>query len=373
MKILMTGAKGFIGKNLVRVLSRLGHLVYSFDADNTEEELRHYVSQSDFIIHLAGVNRPLKKEEFYDGNVNFSKKLLDIVRSEGSKASIIFSSSTQAALDNDYGKSKRMAEELFFEESSSRQIYVYRLYNVFGKGCRPGYNSVIATWCDAVISDKPITINENDPSIDFVYIDDVISSFLMAIDGKLHTTSSEAEILYPSTHYKKKLSEVLALLRSFKKSREDLMVPLQDGFSKKLYATYLSYLPPDSFSYDLLTHEDDRGSFTECLHFPTYGQVSVNVSHPGITKGNHYHETKNEKFLCVSGDVIIRFRKVGGEDVYEYHCSDKKMEIVDIPPGYTHSIETVGEKDSVTLMWANETYDPDNPDTYREDVLKDDK
>ncbi len=373
MKILVTGAKGFIGKNLVRVLSRKGHEVYSFDVDNTEGELRHYVSQSDFIIHLAGVNRPLNKEEFYDGNVNFSKRLLDILHQEASKASIIFSSSTQAALDNDYGKSKRMAEELFFEESHNRPIYVFRLYNVFGKGCRPGYNSVIATWCDAVINDKPIKVNESDPTIDFVYIDDVISSFLLTVDGKLHTTSNEDEILYPSTRYKKKLSEVLSLLQSFKKSREDLNVPLQDGFSKKLYATYLSYLPTSSFSYGLTSHTDERGSFTECLHFPSYGQVSVNVSHPGITKGNHYHETKNEKFLCVSGEVIIRFRKVGEKDVYEYHCSDRKLEIVDIPPGYTHSIETIGEKDSVTLMWANEAYDPDNPDTYREDVLAADK
>lgn len=369
MKILITGAKGFIGTNLSHFLEHAGHTVLPFDLGDDEQTLTEYIKASDFIIHLAGINRPLDKKEFYDGNVNFTAKLIDLLHQTKTHSPILFSSSTQAALDNDYGKSKRMAEELFLEESNQRPVYIFRLYNVYGKGCRPNYNSVIATWCSAIASNQPISFNENDPAIDFVYIDDVIASFLKAIEGKLPATRDYTDIIYPEPHDKKRLSEIRKLLFSFRDSRTDLNVALQEGFSKKLYATYLSYLPKDSFAYPLNMHIDQRGSFTECLHFPSYGQVSVNISHPGITKGNHYHETKNEKFLCVSGSVIIRFRKVGTKEIISYECSENELKAVDIPPGYTHSIETVGEKDSVTLMWANEPYDPAHPDTYFEPVI----
>lgn len=367
MRVLVTGAKGFIGKNLVLELKSRGHEVFSYDLDSSERDLHEFLGNCDFLMHLAGINRPLSAQEFYDGNTNFTKKLLDMMDEVGSKAPILFSSSTKAASDDDYGKSKRMAEELLFASAKKRDVHVYRLYNVYGKWCRPGYNSVIATWCDAVARDLPISINENDPAIDFVYIDDVVSSFIETMEKGQE--GKEGEILYVEPHDNVHLSRVLSLLRSFKASRKSLEVPLQEGFEKKLYATYLSYLDANDFSYPLSMHIDQRGSFTECLHFPSRGQVSINVSHPGITKGNHYHKTKNEKFLCVSGEVLIAFRKIGAKEIIEYRTSEKELKVVDIPPGYTHSITTLGKKDSVTLMWANESFDPSNPDTYSEDVL----
>lgn len=368
MKVLVTGAKGFIGRHLCRALEREGDAVFPFDIGNTDEELLAFIAQSDFIVHLAGINRPLNPSEFYDGNFNFTKKLLDFVSLQKNSCPILFSSSTQAALENDYGKSKRMAEELLLKEMPRRKVFVYRLYNVYGPGARPSYNSVIATWCDALAHEKPISVNEKNPTIDFVYIDDVISHFLNAIHSKVEPSTKENPILYVGPFDKVPLLDVLNLLKSFKESRKDLNLPLQTGFSKKLYATYLSYLPENEFAYPLTSHTDLRGSFTEFLHIPSYGQVSVNVSHPGITKGNHYHETKNEKFLCVSGSVLIKLRKIGTNKVLSYYLSENDLKVVDIAPGYTHSITTLGEKDSVTIMWANEPFDPLHPDTYHEDV-----
>lgn len=368
MKVLVTGAKGFIGQHLCRALEREGDIVFPFDLGNTDQELHSFISECDFIVHLAGINRPLNPSEFYDGNFNFTKKLLDFVTLTKRDCPILFSSSTQAALENDYGKSKRMAEDLLLKEIPNRKVYVYRLYNVYGPGARPSYNSVIATWCDAIANNRPISINEKNPTIDFVYIDDVVASFMDAIHSRRDPSSKEKPLLYVEPHDAISLSSVLSLLRSFKESRKDLVLPLQEGFSKKLYATYLSYLPKEDFAYSLLKHEDSRGSFTEFLHIPSYGQVSINVSHPGITKGNHYHETKNEKFLCVSGAVLIKLRKIGTDEVLSYRTDESNLEVVDIPPGYTHSITTLGEKDSVTIMWANEPFDPSHPDTYKEDV-----
>ena len=358
MNILVTGAKGFIGSNVCLRFKEGKHAVFEYDLGCADADLKSALECADFIIHLAGINRPLKPEEFIDGNVNFTKHLLDLVEETGSKAPILFASSTQAALDNPYGQSKKMAEDYLFEfgKSHPNKVYVARFYNVFGKWCRPNYNSVIATFCHNVAHGIELQINEAAPAIDFIYIDDLVNWVEEIV---LQGTDSKA-ILYPEPHYKKTLREIVNLLYSFKESRDNHMVPtIDEPFAKALYSTYLSYLPEDGFSYPLDMHKDFRGSFTEILKTEGYGQISVNISKPGITKGNHYHHTKNEKYLVVHGECVIKFRKIGTDKIITYHCSGKNMEVVDIPPGYTHNITNVGEDDSVTIMWANELYDPD--------------
>jgi UDP-2-acetamido-2,6-beta-L-arabino-hexul-4-ose reductase len=364
MKILVTGAKGFIGKNICLILREKGHDVFEYDLGCTDDQLIQFVKDSDFIVHLAGINRPLNPQEFIDGNVNFTKKLLDLLDQYGHKAPIIFSSSTQAALDNPYGKSKKMAEDQFFvfSKETNTPVYIYRLNNVFGKWCRPNYNSVIATWCYNAANSLPLQINQLAPAIDFVYIDDVIDEFLRVIENQPKSTG---EIMHVEPHYTEKLEDIAAALDTFKKSRDNEIIPeLKEGFYKKLYSTYLSYLPENKFSYDLLMHKDVRGSFTEAFKTSTYGQISVNISKPGITKGNHYHMSKNEKYLVVTGTCLIKLRKVTDDKVISYKCDGKNLKVVDIPPGYTHNITNVGNEDSVTIMWANELYDPEHPDTY---------
>ena len=364
MKILVTGSKGFIGSNLACRLEELKYKVFEFDLGCGDDSLKQFVSDADWIVHLAGVNRPLTADEFQNGNVNLTKRLLDVVRETGSQAPVIFSSSTQAALNNPYGISKKQAEDLFFEFSrtTGHPVYVYRLYNAFGKWCRPNYNSVIATFCHNTANGLPIQVNEAAPAIDFVCVDDICDSFIKIIQGD---GKGSMDILYSEPHYRRTLHEIADLLYSFKASRDNHMVPeINDPFAKKLYSTYLSYLPENEFSYPLDMHKDYRGSFTEILKTEGYGQISVNVSKPGITKGNHYHHTKNEKYLVVHGTCEIRFKKIGTDKVISYVVSDKKLEVVDIPCGYTHSITNIGKDDSVTLMWANELYDPEHPDTY---------
>lgn len=368
MKVLITGARGFIGKNLVAHLKENGHTPLEFDQNNTVSHLREMLSEADFIVHLAGINRPLKEEEFLDGNVNFTKTLLDELNRLGRKIPLFFSSSTQAEKDNPYGRSKKMAEDQIFafEKETGNPVYVYRLYNVYGKWCRPNYNSVIATWCQAIARGEPIQINESAPAIDFVYIDDVCEEILRLINGQ---RPEQGTIHYPEPHDTMSLTEIARLLYSFKQSRENRSVPEIDSpFKKKLYSTYLTYLPEESFSYPLISHQDARGSFTEIMKQEGFGQFSVNVIHPGICKGNHYHHTKTEKFLVAKGECSIAFRKIGTDDVFSYACSDKRMEVIDIPPGYTHSIKNVGEEDAVVFMWANEPFDPNHPDTYAEPV-----
>ncbi len=373
MNIVVTGSKGFIGSNLVRRLIESGHNVFEFDIGVSDDDLKHSIQSADWIIHLAGVNRPMSADELQDGNVNLTKRLIEYVSDVHSSAPIIFSSSTQASLNNPYGVSKKQAEDLFFSftRKTGHPVYVFRLYNAFGKWCRPNYNSVVATFCHNIAHGLPIEINETAPSIDFVYIDDICNCFLEVING---VGAGSLYVQYPEPHYKKTLHEIADLLYSFKESRDNHMVPkISDPFAKKLYSTYLSYLPENEFSYPLDMHKDFRGSFTEILKTEGYGQVSVNVSKPGITKGNHYHHTKNEKYLVVHGECVIKFRKIGTDKVISYHVSDKKMEVVDIPCGYTHNITNVGKDDSVTIMWANELYDPNNPDTFFCPVEVDDK
>jgi UDP-2-acetamido-2,6-beta-L-arabino-hexul-4-ose reductase len=365
MKILVTGAKGFIGTHLVTVLeNRKNQIIYPYDIDTDPALLDTYCRDVDIVFHLAGVNRPKNQTEYMIGNYGFTSTLLDTLKKYNNNAPVLLSSSIQASLDNPYGKSKKAGEDLLFNygEETGAKVVVYRFPNVFGKWCRTNYNSAIATFCHNIAHDLPITINDPSVVMNLVYIDDVIEELIRALDGKETLNHGYGEV--PVVHTIN-LGNVADLLYTFKESRGTLSVPdMSDTFAKKLYSTFLSYLPENQFNYPLTTHKDLRGSFTEFLKTPESGQVSVNISKPGIVKGNHWHHTKTEKFLVVSGKGIIRFRKVGSKEILEYRVNGDRLEVVDIPPGYTHNIENLGETDMVTIMWANENFDPEHPDTY---------
>ena len=369
MKILVTGAHGFVGKNLVAALRNQGFMhLLEYDMNTNPILLDDFARDCDFVFHLAGVNRPENNDDFMKGNFGFTSQLLDALKRHNNKAPVLITSSTQAALDNPYGKSKKAGEDLLFAYSkeTGAAVYIYRLPNVFGKWCRPNYNSAVATFCNNIANDLPVQVNDPNVNMTLVYIDDVVASF---IDKLKNGTVSDQNFEKVTPFYEIKLGEIVNLIRSFKESRQSLYVPdMGDGFTKKLYSTYLSYLPADQFSYYLKMNTDNRGSFTEFLKTNDRGQVSVNISKPGITKGNHWHHTKNEKFLVVSGIGVIRFRKIDTEEVIEYFVSGEKLEVVDIPVGYTHNIENLGETDMVTIMWVNEVYDAEKPDTFFEKV-----
>lgn len=365
MKILVTGAKGFVGKNLVVELRNRGYTdVYECGRETDNEKLDEYCKDVDFVFHLAGVNRPEDPSEFKAGNIDFLSKLLYLLKEDNNYCPILFSSSIQATLDNPYGKSKKLAEDLLLKygEETGAPVLIYRLPNVFGKWCRPNYNSVVATFCYNISHDIPIIVNDQKTSIKLVYIDDVIKDFLRTLaNNELHGV----EFINVSTHYTVTLEYLTFLLKQFKQSRMDNFIPdMSDQFTKKLYSTYLSYLPKGQFCYDLKMNVDARGSFTEFIKTQDRGQVSINISKPGITKGEHWHHTKNEKFLVVSGEGVIRFRKVGSDEVLEYFVNGNKLSVVDIPTGYTHNIQNLGKNDMVTVMWANELLDPKNTDTF---------
>ena len=382
MKILVTGAKGFIGKNLIATLENIRDgkdkttalspdiTIYACDVDTPAEDLDRFCADCDFVFNLAGVNRPKEEEEFMKGNFGFASRLLHTLIKHNNTCPVMLSSSTQAALLNPYGKSKKAGEDLFFRYSkeTGAKVLVYRFPNVFGKWCRPNYNSAVATFCYNIAHDLPITVNDRSHEMTLVYIDDVVAELVRAACNE---ETRDGEFCRVPVEHHATLGEIVDLLYSFKESRKTLAVPdmTPDSFSKKLYATYLSYLPEDGFSYPLTEHTDARGSFTEILRTGNCGQFSVNVSKPGITKGNHWHHTKNEKFLVVSGKGVIRFRKIDEDKVYSYYVSGDKLEVVDIPTGYTHSIENIGDTDMVTFMWCNECFDPEHPDTYALDVI----
>lgn len=362
MNILLTGANGFVGKNLRAALETEGHSVFAKTRETDEETFVTYCRDAEFIYHLAGVNRPKEENEFFEGNVGFTAHLLEILTQAKNQAPIVYASSVQAELDNPYGQSKREAERLLFEEGerTGRRVMIYRLPNLFGKWSRPHYNSVVSTFCDRVAKGEPIEIHDPKRTVTLAYIDDVMKSFLHVLS---HPTDTGYQ--HVPTHEPISLGRLADLLYTFRDSRNTLSIPaLDDAFTKQLYSTYLSYLPVDAFGYDLLKHEDERGSFTEFIRTPDRGQVSVNVAKPGITKGNHWHHTKNEKFLVVSGEAKIHFRKVGEQEVHSYFVTGEMMRVVDIPVGYTHSIENVGTGNLVTVMWVNEAFNPDEPDTY---------
>ncbi len=364
MNVLITGYKGFIGKNLSLFLREKGHNVLGYDKDNTVDELPGLVSKSDFVIHLAGINRPLEAEEFFDGNVNLTKAVGDACLKSGNKPPLVYASSVQAVLDNLYGQSKKQAEDYLFSLYRERgyPVYVYRFYNVFGKWCRPSYNSVIGTFCYNVAHGLPITVNEKAGPIDFVYIDDVCKSLVHTLEGD---KKGCGEILYAEPHYTETLGDIVKALNRYRDFPKTLFLDEQKGFYKDLYSTYLSYC--DDIEVDLLSHCDSSGSFTEIFKSDS-GQISVNVGHPGITKGNHYHHSKHEKYVVLKGKCLIRLRKVGTSEVREIAADGDHLKIVDIVPGYVHSITTLGKEDSITLMWANEVFDKENPDTYFEEV-----
>lgn len=371
--ILITGAGGFVGKNLVATLRTAGYTdLMLFEKDDTPETLADYCRRAAFVVHLAGINRPTDPSEFYTGNAGLTDTLLTDLEAAGNTAPVLVTSSTQAELDNDYGKSKRQAEEAIFahRRRTGAAVYVFRMPGVFGKWCRPNYNSVVATFCHNVAHGLPIQVRDPAFSLPLVYIDDVVACILAAFDGQVMMDRSATPICHMHPIHEVTLGRLAELIQGFAAGRTSLAVPdLAPGsFEKKLYSTYLSYLPSDRFSYPLEMHTDNRGSFTEFLRSPERGQVSINISHPGIVKGNHWHHTKNEKFLVVKGEGVIRFRNIFSREVIEYHVSGDKLEVVDIPCGYTHNIENVGTEDMVTVMWANEAFDPDHPDTFFEPV-----
>ena len=374
MKILVTGAKGFIGKNLVEALKHTEDIdILPYDIDSEQELLYKYAAECDFAVHLAGINRPLDKSEFMTGNFRFTEELLNSLKIAGNKAPVLITSSIQAELDNPYGKSKLAAERLMLEYGSETgaPVLIYRLPNVFGKWCRPNYNSAVATFCYNIARDMPITVTDPEICLTLAYIDDVVNEILDEINKFSYgTLNIKNELRYIPVCYRATLGQITELLMSFKESRRTLNVPdVSDEFEKKLYSTYLSYLPEDRLAYDLTMHSDYRGSFTEIIRTPDRGQFSVNISKPGIVKGEHWHHTKNEKFLVVSGRGVIRLRSIQGGGISEYFVSGDKLRIIDIPPGFTHNIENLGETDMVTFMWANETFNPDIPDTFPENVL----
>jgi UDP-2-acetamido-2,6-beta-L-arabino-hexul-4-ose reductase len=365
MNILVTGANGFVGKNLISELKNKGfNNIFVFDRETDKSLLDKYTKECDFVFHLAGVNRPKDENEFMEGNFGFTSELLKLLKKYNNRAPVLITSSIQAEKDNPYGKSKKAGEDLLFNYSNETgvKVYVYRLANLFGKWSRPNYNTVVATYCHNIARDLDIKVNNPEAELNLCYIDDVLEEFLNALEN--HPTMKDNYCVVPVTHTIK-LGELAQVIRNFKETRINLSVPnMENDLTKKLYSTYLSFLPEDKFSYDLKMNCDNRGSFTEFIRTPERGQVSVNVSKPGIIKGNHWHHTKNEKFLVVSGEGLIRFRKIDSEEIIEYRVSGEKLKVVDIPTGYTHSIVNVGDSDLVTVMWANECFDSEKPDTY---------
>ena len=379
--ILITGAGGFVGKTLVAELTARGYpSLLCFEKNDTPETLADYCRRAAFVVHLAGINRPKDPSEFYSGNAGLTDTMLSLLETSGNSCPVLVTSSIQAALDNDYGKSKKQAEDAIFEHGkrTGAPVYVFRMEGVFGKWCRPNYNSVVATFCHNIARGLPIQVRDPGYELPLVYIDDVVACILDAMERGEALRDEEGICRIHPVH-RTTLGALADTIQGFARARggaaakalgtdglPTLAVPelTAGSFEKKLYSTYLSYLPEDEFAYDLNMHCDNRGSFTEFLRTPERGQVSVNISKPGIVKGNHWHHTKNEKFLVVKGEGIIRFRQIFSDQVIEYRVSGEKLQVVDIPCGYTHNIENVGEDEMVTVMWANEAFDPERPDTY---------
>ncbi|GEN54621.1 capsular polysaccharide biosynthesis protein CapF [Halobacillus faecis] len=365
MNILVTGASGFVGKNLIAELKNKGYnKVFEFTREDDFSLLGDYVQKCDFVFHLAGVNRPKDEKEFMKGNFDLISHIIDLLKKYNNKAPVLLTSSTQAEKDNPYGRSKKAGEDLLlkYQYDTGANVYIYRLPNLFGKWSKPNYNTVVATYCHNISRGLDIQVDNPTANLTLCYIDDVLEEFIRALKG---SPTVQGDFCNVPVSHNVRLLELANLIKSFKESRNSLNIPnMEDPLTKKLYSTYLSFLPEDQFSYDLSMNCDRRGSFTEFMRTPERGQVSVNVSKPGITKGNHWHHTKNEKFLVVSGEGLIRFRKIDTKEIIEYRVSGEKLQVVDIPTGYTHSIVNVGGSDLVTLMWANECFNPDSPDTY---------
>ncbi len=405
MKILVTGARGFVGQNLCETLKCIRdgkkrdtdlsiEEIYEYDRENTPDDLDRFTADCDFVFNLAGVNRPQTDSEFMEGNFGFASELLDALKHHGNKCPVMLSSSVQASLsgrfgDSKYGRSKLAGEELFFEygEASGARVLVYRFPNLFGKWCRPNYNSAVATFCNAIANDLPYTVNDPSVELELLYIDDLVDEMLQALEGREHRCGFDGIVTVPDddgrycyvpvTHHVT-LGEIVSLLKGFRDQSTTLLfgaIP-EGSFEKKLYSTYLSYLPAERTIFDLAGSADSRGSFTEFFRSPDVGQFSINVSKPGQTKGQHWHHTKMEIFLVVSGHGLIQERRIGVDPetggpypLREFEVSGEKLQCVYMLPGYTHNIINLSEtEDLVTVMWANEIFDANHPETYREDV-----
>lgn len=364
--VLVTGANGFIGKNLVSTLERIPDIeVLKFRSEHSVDQLKRYVSKTDFVFHLAGVNRPQIPSDYHVGNAGFTEQLVAQMIHKGAGVPLVFASSTQASLDNPYGNSKKDAEQvvLHYHEMTGASIYTYRLPNVFGKWCKPNYNSVVATWCYNISRGMSIQINNPDTVLQLVYIDDIVSEFVSILQGILEYDPKKLYSVEPV--YTITLQQLARTLYEFKESRITLKLPnLSDELDRKLYSTYLSYLAEDDFGYDLEMKRDNRGWLAEFVKSQTAGQIFISRTIPGITRGNHWHHTKVEKFLVIEGEAIIKFRQIHGEHIIEYKVSGNQLKVLDIPPGYTHSITNIGDGDVITLFWANEIFDSERPDTY---------
>ena len=398
MNIFVTGAKGFVGRNLCENLKNIRdgkdrtrsfsvENVFEYDIDSTEAELDDYCSKADFVFNLAGVNRPKETSEFMRGNFGFASTLLDTLKKHNNKAPVMLSSSIQATLigrygESDYGKSKLAGENLFFDygKESGTKVLVYRFPNLFGKWCRPNYNSAVATFCNNIANDLPIQVNDRNTELELLYIDDLMEEMMSALSGKEHhceyeglnpIEKSDGKYCYVPVTHKVTLGEIVDILESFKNQPQNIVMPEipNNSFSKKLYSTYLSYLPKEKVAFPLKMNCDDRGSFTELLKTANCGQFSVNISKPGITKGEHWHNTKWEFFIVVSGHALIQERKIGTDEVLEFDVSGDNIQAVHMLPGYTHNIINLSETENlVTVMWANEQFDKNHPDTFGEKV-----
>lgn len=387
MNVLVTGAKGFVGKNLICNLKNIRdekdsthpdiHIdeIFEYDIDSTKDELQYFCKNSDFVFNLAGINRPEDVSEFMKGNLGFASDLLTMLEKANNQCPVMLSSSIQASLhgryrDSEYGKSKLAGEKLLFEyaDRTGAKVLVYRFPNLFGKWCRPNYNSVIATFCYNIANDLPIKVNDSSTELELVYIDDLVEEMIGALAGRENRIGKYCAV---SKTYKVSLGRIAELLNLYKKMPDTLIMPSipDDSFEKKLYSTYISYLPKEKAIYPFRMNVDDRGSFSELLKIPDYGQISVNVSKPGIIKGEHWHNSKWEIFIVVSGHGLIQERKIGTDEIIEYEVDGDHMQAVQMLPGYTHNIINLSDTENlVTIMWANEVFDPKRPDTFHEKV-----
>ncbi len=398
MNILVTGAKGFVGRNLCENLKNIRDgkdrtrsfsvkNVFEYDIDSSTEELEEYCSKADFVFNLAGVNRPKDNSEFMSDNFGFASTLLDTLKKHNNKSPVMLSSSIQATLigrygESDYGKSKLAGENLFFDygKETGAKVLVYRFPNLFGKWCRPNYNSAVATFCNNIANDLPIQVNDRNTELELLYIDDLMEEMMAALSGSEHhceydglipVAKSDGKYCYVPVTHKVTLGKIVDTLESFKNQPQTLVMPEIpfNSFTKKLYSTYLSYLPKEKVAFSLKMNCDDRGSFTELLKTASCGQFSVNISKPGITKGEHWHNTKWEFFIVVSGHALIQERKIGTDEVIEFEVSGDNIQAVHMLPGYTHNIINLSETENlVTVMWANEQFDKNHPDTFGEKV-----
>lgn len=369
MKVLVTGAKGFIGRNLIAYLKSLENIeIVEYDINNSIEEMESYIDSIDFIYHLAGVNRPESIEEFYKGNKDLTNDIINLLQSKKLKIPFLYTSSIQALKDNDYGKSKKDAENIIKNYGITAPVYLYRLHNVFGKWSKPNYNSVVATFCYNISHDIEIIINDPNTQLELIYIDDIITTFANLLKTNF-TQENKEDFYYISPVYKRTLGEIANLIHSFKNNMNSLSVPeTGDEFIKKLFSTYISYIDISKMSVKGKMNIDERGSFTELVHTINSGQFSVSVSKPGIIRGNHYHHTKIERFIVVKGQAEISFRHIENKNIYTYSVDDSKLEIITIPPGYTHRIKNTGQNDMILFIWCNEIFNNSSPDTYYMEV-----